>query len=149
MREPVEQHGDRDQKAGDGAGCADVEQRVLRLDAIAHENDRPHGAEGGEERHGDEVRQRRVDAVVTGERVVGELVGEEDGEKRDRVGNAVDQSNRLAGVVRGVGCRVENAGDGGNEQHRRHSPFDRGEHGLDVRIGDRPVGIGRADRAGW
>jgi hypothetical protein len=63
---------------------ADVEQRLARRNDAAHADDGAHRAERRQERHRDEVRERRVHLVKSRRDVVPELVSEKDRQERSR-----------------------------------------------------------------
>ncbi len=89
MKDAEDERGDRDDKADERAGGADVEERAGGANGRTDEDERAQGAdECGE---GDEERIAGANVVVAAGEEVAEFVGEKNGEEREGEGEAGGQ----------------------------------------------------------
>ena len=121
----ADHHGDeRDDEPCPRTGGADVEERAPIGKPRADADEGAEGAEQEERRRGQEVRQRRGDAVPPAHEVVPGLVGEQDGEQRDRERQPGEQRPQRRGLDAGharAGHRRRDQRDGEQQQVQHRS----------------------------
>ena len=89
-RDPDDERRNRDQEPGDRSRDADVEQDSLGRNRLANLDERAERADD-RERKREEIREGRVDVIITAREVVSELVAAQDGDDRSAVPQATEQ----------------------------------------------------------
>ena len=99
--ESIPEDRERDHKARDGAGDANVEQSFAARQRRTYADDRSHRTERIREERGDrnEVWQRHVDLMITSREVMAELMRGEDGQKAEGVRQPVREIRKVKDIL--------------------------------------------------
>src|SRR5260370_38181106 len=92
MQDAIDKSGNSEDETDERAGSADIKQGAIRADGRA---DQDEGAErAGQVGEGNEKRGGRANMMIAAGKEIAEVVGEEDGEKRERKGENEEEARR-------------------------------------------------------